>query len=127
MITYWIYTNDGRKAGEFTQCETADSFYDEQMSKYYFHNACKSRGLDPAAHNYYNAAAKGQREMNIAKEVVEYAVKHQISLGKDEHGYYIRNPQTQQIVERSNSKSIKSAVIMMKRFLGKPPELRYWQ
>lgn len=57
MITYWIYTNDGRKVGEFTQCTSDDSFFDEQMTKYWFRSACERLNLDPAQHNFCIAAA----------------------------------------------------------------------
>lgn len=62
MITYWIYTKDGRKVGEFTFSEAALAaglalMGEEKFIAARFQVACLGLGLNPTAHNKCVAAA----------------------------------------------------------------------
>jgi len=50
--TYWIYTNEGVKAGEFETTGTDDWFYIRRC----FFSRCRQLRINPSAHNYCIAA-----------------------------------------------------------------------
>ena len=57
--TYWIYTNEGVKVGQFevSIISLISGFMtEEQFIKAKFQRACERQSLDPAAHNYCIAA-----------------------------------------------------------------------
>lgn len=60
METYWIYTNEGVKVGEFNvdvvSMITSYMMEDEFIAAK-FSQACQSQGIDPTDHNYCIAAA----------------------------------------------------------------------
>lgn len=58
--TYWIYTNDGRRVGEFNVSiiSMISSFMtEEQFIAFKFRQACERQKLDANAHNCCIAAA----------------------------------------------------------------------
>lgn len=58
--TYWIYTNEGVKVGEFKVSVIgllSGFMTEEEFVKARFQRACEHQGLDPADHNYCIAAA----------------------------------------------------------------------
>jgi hypothetical protein len=64
------------------------------------------------------------------KKLTDYAIKHHLSLGHNEQGYYIRNPKTLQIVALSHKNTIHSGMIMLKKFvkvLETAPQHAYWK
>lgn len=63
----------------------------------------------------------------MAKNAVQFAIKHQIRLMNDGKNYFIVNPITRKTVEASNRNTGQSAIVMMKKFLRTPEHLRYWR
>ncbi len=63
METYWIYTNDGRRVGEFGISETAMIAglelmgSEDEVIKARYQVACMGLRIDPTAHNFCVAAA----------------------------------------------------------------------
>lgn len=60
IAKYWIYTNDGRRVGEFTVnviSMICGFMTEEQFVAFKFRQACKRQGLDPQQHNHCIAAA----------------------------------------------------------------------
>lgn len=67
----------------------------------------------------------------MSKTLINFAMKHKLSLGREAEGYYfIRNPQTLEIVALSNRKTVHSGMIMMRRFVKRvqaDPKFAYWR
>jgi len=60
METYWIYTNDGRRVGEFNVdvVSMITSFMmEDEFIAHKFSQACQRMSIDPTAHNFCIAAA----------------------------------------------------------------------
>jgi len=58
--TYWIYTNEGVKVGEFNVSiisMVSGFMTEEQFIAYKFRQACERQSLDASGHNFCIAAA----------------------------------------------------------------------
>jgi len=59
LEAYWIYTNDGRRVGQFNVdiINMISGFMTEkEFIAYKFRQACERQNLDPSAHNFCIAA-----------------------------------------------------------------------
>jgi hypothetical protein len=55
MSSWWIYTNDGIKVGEFAFEAYEDDDVNYQMAQKTLYLWCIEKGLDPEAHNICGA------------------------------------------------------------------------
>ena len=58
--TYWIYTNEGVRIGQFNVdiiSMISGSMTEDEFIAYKFRQACERQGLDATAHNFCIAAA----------------------------------------------------------------------
>ena len=55
----------------------------------------------------------------LPKSVREYALKHQVNVGRDREGYYVRDPASGQVIEwtRSAKPTVAQAKAMVRRVL----------